>query len=137
MIENKIVVGEVCLSLYDVMNPNLISTLALLNAPFKMGLHVVFRPAEAQRVKGQCKTLSDKLSDKVDLFQVFVHKITDGKYFESRYCLKEKIGCGMTPNLQSAVLVRINSSQSSVPMVYNRYAQPFFVAPIAAYHYFF
>lgn len=50
MIENKVVVGEVCLSPYDLMNPNLISALAVFNVALQMRLQVVFRPAQAERV---------------------------------------------------------------------------------------
>lgn len=50
MIENKVVVGEVCLLPYDLMNPNLISALAVFNVAFQMRLQVGFRPAVAERV---------------------------------------------------------------------------------------
>lgn len=70
MIENKVIVGEFCLSPYDLMNPNLISALAIFSVALKMRLHVVFRPVAAQRVGRSRRRRVEYVANLGDLFQV-------------------------------------------------------------------
>lgn len=60
---------RVCLSPYDLMNPNLISALAIFSVALKMRLHVVFRPVAAQRVGWSRRRQVEYVANFGDLFQ--------------------------------------------------------------------
>lgn len=55
---------------HDLMNPNLISALAIFSVALKMRLHVVFRPVAAQRVGRSRRRQVEYVANLGDLFQV-------------------------------------------------------------------